>query len=1141
MTSQDTSMLQLLTKTLQAGQWCWEPLSNAVQGDQRFNQLLSLPTNNEPTVGLSAFWTHHCHPDDRIHLEDQINHAVQSGRDLDLVFRITPPEGVHHVRVLAVAALDDQGGAAAFDGLIYVHKERELEQKVEMLESVLANIPGQVFWKDKDLHYLGCNKVFCETVGLDRPQDVVGKTDFDLQPNPKHAHIYRDDDIRIMEKGQAELDIEEPFQHSDGREGVLLTSKVPLVNKSGTIYGILGICTDITLRVTIEKKLAEQKKLFEELVDLVPVMVNSFDRDGTCRIWNKTCEDILGYRFEEAQSEPNLMEIFYPDPEIREQVILRIQDPDGEFRAYPVVVRNGATRQQLWSNFKLSNGMMIGCGIDMTDLKETEHKLNIEKQRFLNVIDNMPLGYHLFELNDEGALVFTDYNRAADSLLGIDHAPYKNQLMLDAFPSVESMGIHREALNIAQNGGTFSKDAIGYKDDKIDSVFSTLFFRCYPGAVASIFNDISAIRLNEIKLEDALRKLKLVTEGSQDGFWHWLDPEKDLAEWSDRFYTLLGYEPGELKPNFTLFQSMLHPDDLERTLEEFNRAIQERTLFDIQYRIRSKSGEYRWYRGRGKPYYSKEGAFTDMAGSISDINERKQLEGRLFESNQRYQLAVEAVGVGIWTWDMATNKNFWSPAFFDLLGLENNEVEGSFDEWESRLHPDDKGPVFAILDAHLKHNQPYDVEFRMLCKNGQYHWFKSIGKALRAEDGTPLSMAGSLQDTHQKKIAEQQREQLISKLAASNEFNAAILNSSIQLVISTDLNGIVSQFNVAAEITLGYQAQDVIGKETPALWHDLDEVIQHAKILSAELGKTIEPGFEVFVVKARTEGLDRNEWTFIRKDGSRFPVVLTVTCIRTHNDEITGYLGVIEDITERKKAEKEREELIHLLRASNRELDEFAYIASHDLKAPLRVIDNASSWLVEDLGDSLDEDSKENLQMVRNRAVRMEKLLDDLLEYSRIGRKTDERYQAQVTGDVLLQDVLLLVNKPAGFDIKIGPGFAEITLTCMPLQQIFINLINNAIKHHNGDRGTVVVDVQEHQDHYLFTVQDDGPGIAPEYHEKIFGMFQTLKSRDRVEGSGMGLAMVKKHAEANGAVISIDSEVGKGSTFQLTWPKHPKP
>lgn len=256
------------------------------------------------------------------------------------------------------------------------------------------------------------------------------------------------------------------------------------------------------------------------------------------------------------------------------------------------------------------------------------------------------------------------------------------------------------------------------------------------------------------------------------------------------------------------------------------------------------------------------------------------------------------------------------------------------------------------------------------------------------------------------------------------------------------------------------------------------------------------------------------------------------------NDEIgelaRAFEAMIADIT---RTELEREKLIKALELSNKELDEFAYIASHDLKAPLRVIDNASRWLEEDFAEYLDDDGRENMELLRNRVTRMERLLDDLLEYSSIGRKIDESYAETISGDKMAENILLLLDIPEKFNLHFSAQFSKIHLYRMPLQHVLLNLINNAIKHHDKDTGTVEVEVKEQGNQYIFTVSDNGPGIAEEFQERVFKMFQTLKSRDRAEGSGMGLTMVKKYIEHFGGTITLESEEGKGCCFRFTWPK----
>jgi two-component system sensor kinase FixL len=225
------------------------------------------------------------------------------------------------------------------------------------------------------------------------------------------------------------------------------------------------------------------------------------------------------------------------------------------------------------------------------------------------------------------------------------------------------------------------------------------------------------------------------------------------------------------------------------------------------------------------------------------------------------------------------------------------------------------------------------------------------------------------------------------------------------------------------------------------------------------------------------------------------------------------------------------------LQAANADIEDFAYAASHDLKAPLRVIDNAAKWLEEDLQEHLTGENRENMTLLRGRIRRMEKLLDDLLEYSRIGRSTDEHRYELVSGDALMENILALIAPPAGFMVTVSPGVTEVQFHRMPLQQILMNLVGNAIKHHDRSEGNIEVTLEDCGPHYVFAVKDDGPGIPAQFHAQVFKLFETLKPRDQVEGSGMGLAMVRKHIEVSGGKIELESSAGNGSTFRFTWPK----
>lgn len=231
---------------------------------------------------------------------------------------------------------------------------------------------------------------------------------------------------------------------------------------------------------------------------------------------------------------------------------------------------------------------------------------------------------------------------------------------------------------------------------------------------------------------------------------------------------------------------------------------------------------------------------------------------------------------------------------------------------------------------------------------------------------------------------------------------------------------------------------------------------------------------------------------------------------------------------------KTLEENFKELKKKNNELDEFAYVVSHDLKAPLRGIANIISWIDEDHHNDLSPDVKQKLELIRGRTERLENMINGLLEYARAGKVTIGPELINMTA--LLEDLRdLLVPKSVTWMVH---GMTSMIYTeKLHLEQVFSNLISNAVKHNKSSAPIVSISCHEMTDHYKFTISDNGPGIEPEYHEKIFMIFQTLQERDAFESTGVGLAIVKKILDDNKSVINIKSELDKGTIFTFTWPK----
>jgi signal transduction histidine kinase len=223
------------------------------------------------------------------------------------------------------------------------------------------------------------------------------------------------------------------------------------------------------------------------------------------------------------------------------------------------------------------------------------------------------------------------------------------------------------------------------------------------------------------------------------------------------------------------------------------------------------------------------------------------------------------------------------------------------------------------------------------------------------------------------------------------------------------------------------------------------------------------------------------------------------------------------------------------LKRKNQELDQFAYVVSHDLKAPLRGIDNVLQWIDEDNEAELSPQVKEYLGLIKGRTKRMENLINGILEFSRVGRGIKPVEMVDV--EQLLKEIAGSLSLPDHFRITIEPDMPVFATEKIYLEQVFSNLISNSIKYNDKAEGEVSISHRDTGSYYEFTVKDNGPGIAPEFHEKIFGIFQTLKERDTFESTGVGLAIVKKIIMEKNGTIKVNSKPSAGCAFIFTWPK----
>ncbi len=389
-----------------------------------------------------------------------------------------------------------------------------------------------------------------------------------------------------------------------------------------------------------------------------------------------------------------------------------------------------------------------------------------------------------------------------------------------------------------------------------------------------------------------------------------------------------------------------------------------------------------------------------------------------------------------------------------------------------------------------------------------------IARRRRAEDGyTP----GTVHDIAHRRRAE-------DALADQSARLAAIVETAVDAIITIDEKGIIDSFNPAAERIFGYKREEALGRNVSMLMPS-----PHREAHDDYIGHYLKSA------ERRIIGIGR-ETLGLRKDGTTFPIELSVSEMKVGDHRM--FTGVVKDITLRKEAEESQARLIHELESANDELKNFAYVVSHDLKAPLRAIGSLADWISADQSERLDDEGREHLRLLIQRARRMDSLIDGILQYSRVGRVRETKVNVDL--NEIVKESLSMLAPPPDIRVEVAPGLPIIHAEQTRMLQLFQNLLSNAIKYLDKPEGLIRIGFETHQDDWEFSVSDNGCGIEPKHFKRIFQLFQTLVPKDRVESTGVGLALVKKIVELYGGRIWIESEPAVGSTFFFTLPRSGK-
>lgn len=510
-----------------------------------------------------------------------------------------------------------------------------------------------------------------------------------------------------------------------------------------------------------------------------------------------------------------------------------------------------------------------------------------------------------------------------------------------------------------------------------------------------------------------------------------------------------------------------------------------------------------------------------MHTTARDISERKRAEQALRQSQEKYRAILESIADGYYEVDLAGNFTFFNESLCRILGYPADEMMGM----NNRQYMDQETAhkVYRTFNGvYTTGSQLKGFGYEISRKDGTKKFIECSISLITDSDGSRTGFRGIIRDETERR----QTEEALSRLAA-------IVECSDDAILSSDLVGNIISWNVGAERLFGYSDAEVLGRPLSILAtpDHLSEFF--------DIGEKVRDG----------EIVRHLETVRVRKDGTNIDVSLTVSPIRDSSGRITGSSGIARDITERKRAEEELKEFASKLERSNRELEEFAYIASHDLQEPLRKIIAFGDRLKVKLASSLGEEGMDYLDRMQSAARRMQTLINDLLAFSRVttkGRPFVPVRLSEVAKNVV-SDLEVTTERTDG-RVEID-ALPDIEADASQMHQLFQNLIANALKFHRSDHppvvrvtGGLLTPRDGIQDQVCqIVVEDNGIGFDEKYLDRIFTVFQRLHGRSEFEGTGIGLAICRKIAERHGGHITAKSAPGAGASFIVTLPvKQPK-
>jgi len=1024
-----------------------------------------------------------------------------------------------------------------------VTERHDAEESLRLYRALLDRTNDAIEIVDPETgRFLDVNEKACVIHGYSRDEYLtltVPQID-DLLADPS-AYVSRAEHLRLAKS----LTVEGLHRRKDG-------STFPVEVNLNFVHlnrdYIVAVVRDTTERKQAEAALRASEERFRRITTNMLDMIAQTDVAGILQYVTPSNEAVLGYRAEEMVGR-NTFDFLHPEDRSAGltlfQSSLTSQTPArGECRF------RHADGHYLWLEFignliRDDDGNVCGTVIasrDVTERRAAEQALQREKLLSDTIIDSLPGVYYLFD--QEGK--YLRWNKNFKKVLGRTSAEIAQTHPLDLFRGRERETVAKiiqDLLTVGQPVNNVEASLCAKDGTATPYLFTgqRLVLNRVP-CVTGMGVDIS-----ERKKADAqLRLQSAALEAAANGIVI-TDRQGNIVWVNPAFTRLTGYPLEEVagKPPRTL-KSGKHDHSFYQNLWS---TITAGNVWHGELINRRKDGTLYTEEMTITPVSATGDGISHFIAIKQDVTERKRVEEKLHESALRLREAVGAANVGLWDWNLRNNEVFYSPEWKRQLGYEDHDIGNVFDEWQSRVHPDDLEGALARAHRYLAEPRGrYDSEFRLRHKDGSYRWMMQTGESaglehrFRRADGEYLwleSIGAPIKDDQgqvcgaviaSRDITE--RKQATEALHASRDFlNSVLENVPIRVFWKDRASrylGCNSLFARDAGLT---GPDELLGKDDFQLaWRE-----------QADAYRTDDQAVMAF--DKPKIGYEEPETT-----AAGGTIWLRSSKVPLHDPEgtVIGLLGIYDDITERRAADEEVRKLnaeleervrdrTAQLAAANKELEAFAYSISHDLRAPLRGIDGFSQALLEDYSDKLDADGQNYLRRVRAASQRMAKLIDDILLLSRTTRGAMSRAPAnlsELAGRVISD--LQASDAARHVEIRMPPeliadGDARL------LEVVLMNLLGNAWKFTSKtEHARIELGVTDCKGQPAYFVRDNGAGFDMAFADKLFTPFQRLHSDAEFPGTGIGLPTVQRIIHRHGGEVWAEGAVGKGATFYFT-------